>query len=263
MSFDRAVEVAGVVMTEMRDWFLSARFLSGLLLGILFLYLASRRLRHGSSLTFNLPFSLGSATINASQIDRVAAWKLYIQLKTRKAAVPFDRENDVVIEVYDSLYLLFDSTRTLLLELPPAEYAKDDGLASLMLRVQNDGVRPHLTRWQADFRRWWTVALSAPENGQRSPQEIQRDYPRYGDLLADLQRTNTELSKFADELLVVARGGRPRKRRVIAAPIRPTPADGIGDPGETDLPPPPAAPAVGQDGPAGEASPPPKIQEHD
>lgn len=200
-----------MVLEGARDWVLSARFASGTLLGGLLVHLATRRLPHGSSVVFNLPFNLGSATISASHADRVAAWKLYVQLKTRKAAIPFDDANDVVVEVYDSLLTLFEATRALLLELPPAEFAKDDRLASLMLRVLNDGVRPHLTRWQADFRRWWDAASRAPENADCSPQEIQRGYPRYAELLVDLQRTNTELSRFADELLNVARGVHPQK----------------------------------------------------
>jgi hypothetical protein len=111
-------------------------------------------------------------------------------------------------------------TRDLLLNLPPREFAREEGVASLLLRVQNDGLRPHLTHWQADFRRWWDRALSLEENKDRSPQEIQRDYRRYTELVNDLKRTNTELSKYADELLVIARAvkRKPMAKKAIPAP---------------------------------------------
>src|SRR5260370_18937875 len=168
-------------------WIGSARFLSGIAIGTLVILLANRRLRQGTSVTIGLPFNLGSATINASYADRIAAWRLYVQLKTRKAAIPYDDKLDVIVEVYDSLYALFEATRLLLLELPPHEYAKDDGLAALMLRVLNDGVRPHLSRWQADFRCWWAAFIERPENVGRRPQELQRELPRVAELVADLE----------------------------------------------------------------------------
>ena len=79
-------------------WVNSPKFLTGVLLGFFALLLILRRLRQGASLTLGLPFNLGSATITPSHADRIAAWKLYVQLKTRKAAITFDDENDVVVE---------------------------------------------------------------------------------------------------------------------------------------------------------------------
>jgi len=119
------------------------------------------------------------------------------------------------VEVYDSLFGLFSIVRDLLLELPAREFQIQEGLPSLMLRVQNDGLRPHLTRWQADFRSWWERAKAAEEYAVARPQEIQRNYPRYAELVEDLKTTNTELSKFADQLLTIAR---PAKRKAQAAP---------------------------------------------
>jgi len=93
-----------------------------------------------------------------------------------------------------------------------------------MLRVQNDGLRPHLTRWQADFRKWWDRANRLEQNAATSPQEIQRQYPRYAALVDDLKTTNTELSKFADELLGIARAPHQKAPAAPAViPLPPTP----------------------------------------
>ncbi len=94
-----------------------------------------------------------------------------------------------------ALFSLFAIIRALLLDLPAREFQIQQGLASLMLRVQNDGLRPHLTRWQADFRRWWDHANALQENAALPPQELQRQYPRYAELVEDLKTTNTELQQ--------------------------------------------------------------------
>jgi hypothetical protein len=203
---------------------LSGKFWVGVLIPIAAIYILRLRRFQSYSVSVGLPFGLGSKTYDTTPTDRIVAWKLYVQLVTRKAALPFDEEHDLIKEVYDSLFTLFEVTRDLLLNLPPREFQREEGVASLMLRVLNDGVRPHLTRWQADFRRWWEAAVVSDENRGKTPQEIQRQYPRYTELIADLRNTNTELSKFADKLREISSGRRRKrlpKKKVI--PLPPTP----------------------------------------
>lgn len=210
------VGLLGVWLEPLGDW-LGARLTSGdFWLGaiptVVVAWALFRFRRHQSdSLTVALPFGLGSRSYDTTPADRIVAWKLHVQLVTRKAALPFDEDCDLICDVYDSLFAVFAETRNLLLELPPREFERSSGVASLILRVQNDGIRPHLTRWQADFTRWWVRVEKSAANQDRSPQSIQRDYPQYSKLIADLNRTNTELAKFADELLRIARTDRRRR----------------------------------------------------
>lgn len=162
------------------------------------------------SVSLNLPFKLGNIVFDTTQTDRIVAWKAYVQLVTRKAALPFDEEHDAIEEVYASLYSMFDTTRDLLLNLPPKTFQKPDGISALLLRVLNNGLRPHLTRWQSDFRTWIENARREDEFMGMSPVELQQRYPRYSSLVEDLKVTNTELSKLADELYLIARGKSPR-----------------------------------------------------
>jgi len=176
--------------------------------GIVFLVIVivlRRRHFHVSTATLSLPFNLGNITYQATEQDRVFAWKLYVHLKTRKAALPFDNENDVIVEVYDSLYELFQITRDLLCSVPIENVQGKKNITDLILRVQNDGLRPYLTKWQAPFRRWWVKAVESPDNQDKSPQEIQREYKDYEALVSDLGQMNTEMSKFAEELLRIVR----------------------------------------------------------
>lgn len=158
------------------------------------------------TVTLNLPFNLGTATYRTTPKDREIAWLLYVQLQTRKAALPFDENDDVFVEVFDSLYEVFGEIRELLSKLPLSEVQRPDNIADLLLRVQNYGFRPCLTKWQALFRRWWSHAIEQRSNRSRSPQEIQQGFPRYQEILSDVQAMNSELAKYADELLRLARG---------------------------------------------------------
>lgn len=202
----------------MTEWLATPQFWAGAVALLLiqslpfgFVRLILGRQYRPASATINLPFSLGNITYDVSETERVLAWQLYVQLGTRKAALSFDEEHDVIAEVYDSIYELFPITRDLLMNLPLHEIAKESSVAHLMLRVLNDGLRPHLTKWQAEFHRWWATALSDPANNKR-PQDVQRDFPRYGALVDDMKHMNVELTKFAQDLLTIARA-RPSKAR--------------------------------------------------
>jgi len=167
-----------------------------------------------SSISINLPFSLGNVTYEPTELDRVVAWKLYTHLKTRKAALLFDEKYDVIADIYDSLYELFPISRSLLEDLPINEVERSPGIADLVFRVQNDGIRPHLTKWQADFRKWWNNALKEAANQAKSPQEIQKGYPKYGELISDLKKMNLELNKYAEDLMSIAKNPTLYRRKL-------------------------------------------------
>lgn len=218
------------VLTSSRFWI--GIVVAGASFALVHLVLRSRRFQV-SAATLSLPFNLGNITYRTTEQDRVLAWQLYVHLKTRKAALPFDKENDVIIEVYDSLYELFQITRDFLCNIPLRNLRQERNVADLMLRVQNDGLRPHLTKWQAPFRRWWMKAIESPENGDKPPQEIQRQFPSYDVLVSDLRQMNTEMSKFAEELLRIARPERrslwqrlaDKWRSRATVPEAPSPSD--------------------------------------
>ena len=166
-----------------------------------------------TSVSIGLPFKLGQMTFDTTPQDRIVAWHLYVHLSTRKAALPFDDEHDSIEDIYDSLYSLFEITRNLLTQLPPRHFNKKDGVADLLIKVLNEGVRPHLTRWQVEFRSWMDRAKTLKENNSRSPLEIQKDFPSYDELVKDLKSTNTELSKLAYELYLIAIKKKPFKEK--------------------------------------------------
>ncbi|EOD9565376.1 TPA: hypothetical protein ACN380_004399 [Vibrio parahaemolyticus] len=54
----------------------------------------------------------------------------------------------------------------------------------------------HLTKWQARYRRWYEREFALPENESKTPQEIQRDYPYYDELVSDLKSVNGCLIQY-------------------------------------------------------------------
>ena len=135
--------------------------------------------------------------------------RIYIELTTRKAAIPFDEENDVIDEVYDSWYKLFGIIRDEIKNVP-GRYLKDhdptSALIGLTTKILNDGLRPHLTFYQARFRKWYEEERARPENNQLSPQEIQRNYADYNNLVNSIKLVNKTLIEFAAELNKLIKG---------------------------------------------------------
>lgn len=157
-------------------------------------------------LTINAPFGLGNyqfekARLTEKELD--ISWKLYVQLNTRKAAIPIDEENDIIIEIYDSWYELFKSTREYLIELPATEIQGNENaqeIVRLSLDVLNKGMRPHLTKWQGKYRSWYDTEVQKEENQSLTPQELQRKYEHYDKMVSEIKIINKELNRYAEEL---------------------------------------------------------------
>ena len=137
------------------------------------------------------------------------AHRIYVELITRKAALPIDENHDVIIEVYDSWYTLFQTTREELKTLSGELLLNNDvsnDLIRLLTDILNEGLRPHLTEFQAKFRKWYDEALNADENKNLAPQQIQIKYEQYTVLISSMKVVNQLLIKYAENLKEIARG---------------------------------------------------------
>jgi len=70
----------------------------------------------------------------------------------------------------------------------------------MVTRVLNEGLRPHLTRFQGKFRKWYAKELDKDENTELSPQEIQAKYPEFKELIKSMKEVNILLRTYAEEL---------------------------------------------------------------
>ncbi|WP_302133509.1 hypothetical protein [Thomasclavelia spiroformis] len=126
--------------------------------------------------------------------DQEIAYKLWVELSTRKIGLDFDPENDVVFEVYDSWYNFFTVARELMKEIPVERLKYSPELIELIETVLNKGLRPHLTIWQAKYRKWYNENVH--NNVGKTPQQIQEMYPHYKELKKDLIDTNKRLIEY-------------------------------------------------------------------
>ena len=145
--------------------------------------------------------NVGSAEFRPNKTDLQIAHKIWTELITRKAAIPIDKENDIIEEIYDWWYALFQKVREFISEIP-AELIRKNKSTKEIVRIAtqtlNEGLRPHLTMWQARFRTW--SSLKKDKMMDMTPQEFQKEYPQYKDLIDDLLKVNTQLMQYAAEL---------------------------------------------------------------
>ena len=150
---------------------------------------------------------VGKAKLKPNYSDIQIAHKIWTELVTRKAAIRIDPQNDVIIEVYDSWYSLFQKTRELISNIP-AELIRSSPSTKLLVYIAtktlNDGLRPHLTNWQAKFRNWYVHQDEKLKKA--SPQEVQRQFPQFAELIEDLRKVNEQLISYAEELKKITDG---------------------------------------------------------
>lgn len=134
--------------------------------------------------------------------DQEIAYKLWVELYTRKIGLDYDEQNDVITEVYNSWYQFFGLARELLKEVPANRLPYCSELIILTGNVLNKGLRPHLTKWQAKFRKWYENALD--DNKGDSPQELQKKYPYYEQLINELVETNKCMIEYTKLMREIA-----------------------------------------------------------
>jgi hypothetical protein len=134
--------------------------------------------------------------------DRQIAYAIWVELSTRKIGLDIDFDHDVIAEIYDSWHHFFTVTRELVKDIPVVKVKRDStqAIIKLSIEVLNEGLRPHLTRWQARFRRWYERELKRYDEGKSEvvldPQQIQRQFPQYDALRADMERVNKALMRY-------------------------------------------------------------------
>lgn len=141
-------------------------------------------------------------TLKPNDTDKTIAYKIWVELSTRKIGLEIDFEDDVIIEIYDSWFTFFSVTRELIKDVPASKFsrAETEAIIRLSMDVLNDGIRPHLTKWQARFRHWYEQKLEKSRNDDVSPQDLQQQYPHYEELRDDLIQVNQRLIKYRERM---------------------------------------------------------------
>lgn len=149
--------------------------------------------------------SIGSFSVDleCNKDVKSLANEVYIELSTRKISLPFDETNDLITEVYDSWYSAFERLRQILKNIPIKKHNKNtEKLTNLIIKILNEELRPHLTKWQVRFRNWYNNNKNTIED----PQIIQKKYPKYDELVEDLKRVNRDMIELTNELDKIRKG---------------------------------------------------------
>ena len=137
--------------------------------------------------------------------EKQIAYEIWVEISTRKIGLPIDLENDVIIEIYNSWYDFFSISRELIRKIP-ARKLNDKGTGFIIdasIRILNQQLRVHLTKWQARYRRWYK---SASQDVSLDPQDIQQKYPQYDLLVSSMLSTNMALIQYRKEMYRLATG---------------------------------------------------------
>lgn len=176
-------------------------------------YIKSNKI-HNEVVPVKLKYTLAGTeieyAINRNFQNIEIAHRIYVELITRKAAIPID-ENDVIVEVYNSWYTLFQTTREELKKLSGEmlldnKVSKD--LIKLLSDILNRGLRPHLTEHQAKFRKWYNLAITKEENKNKTPQKIQSEYEDYEILFKSMKSVNELLIEYSKRLDDIVHGNK-------------------------------------------------------
>jgi hypothetical protein len=147
----------------------------------------------------------------ANYEDLQIGYMFWVELETRKIGLPIDEAHDVIIEVYNSWYEFFRSSRELIKSIPVSKIRSNESTRQIVrvsIQILNNDLRPHLTMWQAKYRWWWDLERLKPENAGLSPQEIQRNYLEYSALMADIKKVNGHLIAYKNRLKAMIVGNK-------------------------------------------------------
>lgn len=189
-------------------------FLAGLVAIVLILHFVFKKLRKSHYPIIEMEVEISGSPKMKFKAQRddsniYIANRIYIELITRKAAIPLEDDKDVIIEIYDSWYKLFGLLRDEIKSVPGHYLKSHDpttALIGLTTKILNDGLRPHLTEYQAKFKKWYNKEIQKTSSKDLTPQELQRRYPEYSALIADIKRVNTILFDYSNELNKLIKG---------------------------------------------------------
>ena len=137
-----------------------------------------------NQLGLRLRFNLGilSAEWSPQQGDRLAAWKMYIELLTRITTQAMPNEVGNEKAALESIYSIFDSTRSVLKEQGPncIEFSK------IGIGVLNQVVRPFTTKWHNKGLAGVFECETECKNFSTELAKLQADLRKYIGALADL-----------------------------------------------------------------------------
>ena len=148
-------------------------------------------------------FSVGG-TWKPDDIERKAAWEMYVELVTRISVQKLPSEEGLLREALSSLYTLFNATRQILRKYGPSvAQPKLDGdlsFGQLAISILNHSLRPLLTKWHP--------LLRDHENARKQSVSLadhEKKWEYYKELREEIEKARGALNEYANLLADVAK----------------------------------------------------------
>ena len=142
-----------------------------------------------------LNLKMVQAELSFKDADKVAAWDLYVELLTRTATQPLPQESGDEAAALESVYSIFQATRTILREHGRGSIQ----FSKIAVPVLNQVVRPFTTKWHRESIDGAFDDARRQEFRQELA-ELQEDLRNYNALLAHIADVEdlTELEDSED-----------------------------------------------------------------
>ena len=148
--------------------------------------------------TFSVPGWV-SVKFTPNDAERIAAWKLYVEMATRVATQPMDRSKGSVRAVLDSLYSVFTLTRGILREGGPDLAPRQDSFGPLAIRFLTEVLAPFLLEWHEALKQH--EHLRPPD---MPPQKHELEWDRYAEMCASLATLQVKSASYVRSLADIA-----------------------------------------------------------
>ncbi len=153
------------------EWFFSYYlFLIGIILITTALFYLLRKFNLE---TVSINFFGFNASFKKTNLVIELSYQIWVEMNSRIVCLPFDENNDLIIDIYKSWYMFFQELRNIEKNAIRISY-KDDRLKLIKLinDIMNNIFRPHLTKHYNRFAKWYTNSNNS--HPDIDPQQIQK-----------------------------------------------------------------------------------------
>jgi hypothetical protein len=145
-------------------------------------------------IVFSIPGWL-SVKLEPNQAEQRAAWSLYVEISTRIASQPFNRDTGKMRDVLTSLYSLFEFTRQILRDGGPSVAHGPESFGPVAIRFLTEVLAPFTTKWHEPLLMHEELC---PEG--RGKFEHERLWNRFDEMLGDLGTLQTKITAYVAAL---------------------------------------------------------------
>lgn len=134
-----------------------------------------------------------------ANVERKAAWKLYVELYTRIATQELGKDEGFLREALTSLHAIFNITREILKEAGPVVADGEQSLGFYAMAILNIELRPFLAKWHPLLSDW-----EAEKPVDCSTIEHERSWSKRAQLRRELNKLRTSLMQYCEALAKLA-----------------------------------------------------------